>query len=321
MSPVPRISWETAATTAVRLVPPGPTPGPREAARVVADLRRAAEQARGHVREITRLDVPGDGATLVVDRASWIRANLDSFAPVVDDLHVPPSGRLATSALGRGWGRLGEESAGHLVGGVLAALAPRVLGQFDVFHALHGAGGAGRLLLVAPNIHAIGQRLGLVAGDFRLWVCLHEETHRLQYARAPWLAPHLAGLVGTAMVGSDSEVDSATDAITALMSVVEGHADMVMDQVGPGVIPTLPTIRTRFDRRREGRPGLARILGRLLGMEKKLQQYKEGAAFCRHVQQQVGIDRFNRVWDAPERLPDLYELRHPEAWVQRVGLR
>lgn len=318
MSSVPRISWETAASTAVRLVPPGPAPDRMEGAAVVAALRRAADEARGHVQAVTRLEAPGEGATLVVDRASWIRANLDSFAPVIDELHVPSTGRFASTALGRGVVRLREESTGRVVGGALAVLAPRVLGQFDVFHALGSGQGQGRLLLVAPNIHGIGERLGLVADDFRLWVCLHEETHRVQYGRAPWLAPHLAGLVSTAMTAADDEVDRATDAITALMSVVEGHADVVMDQVGPDVIPTLRTIRRRFDSRREGRPGLARILGRLLGMEKKLEQYRVGATFCREAQQRTGIDGFNRIWQGPDMLPDLDELRDPARWVRRV---
>ncbi|SDC06463.1 putative hydrolase/uncharacterized protein, coenzyme F420 biosynthesis associated [Raineyella antarctica] len=320
MSSVPRVSWETAATTAVRLVPPGPTLPVTEAAAVVAGLREASERAQAYVRDLTRMDPPGERPTLVVDRASWIRGNLDSFAGVLDDLHRPATGRLATSALGRGVRAVRDGSTGAMVGGVLAVLAPRVLGQFDVFHGLGGSTDHGRLLLVAPNIHGIGHKLGLDPADFRLWVCLHEETHRVQYQRAPWLADHLAGLVRTAMSGSDREVDAATDGITAVMSVVEGHADVVMDQVGPGVIPTLRSIRARFDKRREGRPGLARIIGKLLGMESKMQQYREGAAFCRAVQAEIGVDGFNRVFEAPGELPDLHELRHPHAWVERTGL-
>ena len=319
MSSVPRVSWAQAATTAVRLIPPGLTPAADETAAVVAGLREASERAQGFVRELTRMDPPGERATLVIDRASWVRGNLDSFATVLDDWHEPATGRFATSVVGRGWVRVREDSAGTLIGGVLAALAPRILGQFDVFHALGDPAGQGRLLLVAPNIHGIGHKLGLDQEDFWLWVCLHEETHRAQYGRAPWMAGYLAGLLHTAMTGSHREVDAATDAITALMSVVEGHADVVMDQVGPKVIPTLRTIRARFDNRREGGPGLARILGKLLGMEKKMQQYREGAAFCREVQASVGIDGFNRVFDAPDRLPDLRDLRRPAGGVERVG--
>lgn len=267
------------------------------------------------------MDPPGDRPTLVVDRQSWIRGNLDSLAPVLADLAEPTTGRFRTSGLGRRVGAVREGSAGAMVGTVLAVLAPRVLGQFDVFHGLRDEFGQGRLLLVAPNIHGIGHRLGLVPADFRLWVCLHEETHRVQYQQAPWLAGHLADLVRTAMTARGEEADRATDGITAMMSVVEGHADVVMDQVGPQVIPTLRTIRARFDKRREGKPGLARILGRLLGMEKKLQQYREGADFCRAVQATVGVDGFNRVFDEPRTLPDLDELRHPATWVARVGRR
>ncbi|WOP17241.1 zinc-dependent metalloprotease [Raineyella sp. LH-20] len=346
MTSLPRVDWATAAATAARLAPAGPVPAPAEAAAVVADLRDASVRAQAYVRELTLLAPPGGRWTYVVDRASWIRANLASFAEVFDDpadsiagatwatgatgatgatelaASPGPFGRLAS-----GVARARDVSAGVAAGAVLSALSPRVLGQFDVFHGVSArtaagdrAGDHGRLLLVAPNIHGLTLRLGLVGADFRLWVCLHEETHRVQYGQAPWMAGHLADLVRTAVSAGPAAADRATDGITALMSVVEGHADVVMDEVGPQVIPTLHTIRARFDKRREGRPGLARILGRLLGMEKKLAQYREGAVFCRSVQRAVGVEGFNRVFDAPETLPTLAEVRDPDRWVRRMGL-
>lgn len=307
MSSLPRVDWATAAATAARLTPAGPVPGPAEAAAVVADLRDASVRAQAYVREITRMDPPGSRRTYVIDRGSWIRADLAGFAEVFDGPDQAGSARIR------------EASAGVMAGAVLSALSPRVLGQFDVFHGLADpAVDRGRLLLVAPNIHAITGKLGLDGADFRLWVCLHEETHRVQYGRAPWLADRLAELVRVAVSAGPAASDHATDAITALMSVVEGHADVVMDQVGPQVIGTLPTIRARFDKRREGRPGLARILGRLLGMEKKLAQYREGAVFCRSVQRLAGVEAFNRVFDSPDLLPSLAEVRDPDSWIRRV---
>ncbi|QGF23928.1 zinc-dependent metalloprotease [Raineyella fluvialis] len=318
MSSLPRVDWATAAATAGRLTPPGSAPAPAEASAVVADLREASVRAQTYVRDITRMDPPGQRRTYVVDRPSWVRANLGSFAEVFTD-PADPAPRHAIAPPSVSVERVRAVSTGAMAGAVLAALSPRVLGQFDVFHGLSApAGERGRLLLVAPNIHGIGQRLGLEGPDFRLWVCLHEETHRVQYGQAPWLAGHLAQLVRTALTGDHRAADAATDAITALMSVVEGHADVVMDEVGPQVIPTLRTIRDRFDKRREGRPGLARILGRLLGMEKKLAQYREGAVFCRSVQRLAGVEGFNRVFDGPDQLPTLGELRDPDRWVRRV---
>lgn len=327
MSSLPRVDWATAAATAARLTPAGPVPAPEEAAAVVADLRDASVRAQAYVRDLTRLDPPGERRTYVVDRASWIRANLASFAEVFTEDPDPSPGLVRP--LAAGVTRVREASTGVVAGVVLSALSPRVLGQFDVFHGVgmgvdagraDPAAGHGRLLLVAPNIHGLTHRLGLAGPDFRLWVCLHEETHRVQYGQAPWLALRLAELVRTAMAAGPAEADEATDAITALMSVVEGHADVVMDEVGPQVIPTLRTIRARFDNRREGRPGLARILGRLLGMEKKLAQYREGAVFCRAVQRSVGVEGFNRVFESAELLPTLVEVRDPDRWVRRVGL-
>ncbi len=324
MSSLPRVDWATAAATAARLTPVGPTPGPAEAAAVVTDLRDASVRAQRYVREITRMDPPGPRRTYVVDRGSWIRANLASFAEVFDGPDGVDRADRADRADRGGPGRAALDrargaSTGAVAGAVLAALSPRVLGQFDVFHGLtEPHADRGRLLLVAPNVHSITHRLGLDGADFRLWVCLHEETHRVQYGRAPWLAGRLADLVRTAMTAEGDASDRATDDIAALMSVVEGHADVVMDEVGPQVIPTLPTIRARFDKRREGRPGLARILGRLLGMDQKLAQYRDGAVFCRSVQRLTGVEGFNRVFDSPDLLPTLAEVGDPDAWVRRV---
>ena len=108
------------------------------------------------------------------------------------------------------------------------------------------------------------------------------------------------------------------DRITAVMSLLEGHADVVMDGVGPAVIPSVNQIRRKFERRRKGASGLDRVLRRLLGFDAKLAQYRNGAAFVRGVMAEVGMDGFNKVWVSPENLPSLAEIGDPVTWVRRV---
>jgi len=218
---------------------------------------------------------------------------------------------------------------------------------------------AGRLLLVAPTIVAIERELEVDPGDFRLWVCLHEETHRVQFSSTGWLAGWLLGevqsLIGELMLEPSQLADRVLSAvrglpeivrgdssgsegagvplldafqtpeqraklagITAVMSLLEGHADVIMDDVGPDVVPTVATIRERFSKRRAGRGGLDQILRRLLGLDAKARQYADGARFVRGVTERVGMDGFNAVWTAPETLPTPAEIADPAAWVARV---
>jgi coenzyme F420 biosynthesis associated uncharacterized protein len=314
--------------------------------------------AVGHVLRVTRM-IPADvaaGATSpdlgdvrVVDRATWAQANTRSMAALTD----PVLGALGRTA------RLPESSAARLagaaeVGSLLALLSTKVLGQYDPY-------GPGRpvLMLVAPNVLGAEQAMRLDGPDFRLWVCLHEQTHAVQFAAAPWLAEHLAGrlaallqdvattsvglsraplreklaLVGRTVVdavrgdlttpldqvfGADQKRELAE--ITAVMALLEGHADVMMDAVGRRVVPTVRTIRARFERRRdgEGAPRLDVVLRRLLGMDAKLAQYRDGAAFVRAVESSVRRDGLNAVWAAPENLPTAREIADPRAWVRRV---
>jgi coenzyme F420 biosynthesis associated uncharacterized protein len=223
-----------------------------------------------------------------------------------------------------------------------------VLGQYEVF-----SGDPGQLLLNAPNIVEIERKLGADARDFRLWVCLHEVTHRTQFTAVPWMRGYFLGEVqafvdasqsgehilerlrrGVATMSDalrDPESRSSVldivqtpaqkailDRLTALMTLLEGHAEFVMDGVGPDVIPTVESIRAKFNQRREGGNPLEKAIRRLLGIEVKMRQYAEGRKFVHGVVERVGMDGFNKVFDSPLTLPRLDELGDPDAWVARV---
>lgn len=358
------VDWDMAVATASRLVRPGPEVTPEEARQAVADLKAYAAQAYDHVAEFTQLRAdPGD-AVAVLDRPGWIHANASGFRTVLEPLiDKLAARRTATTPIPQPViDAVGSKVTGAQTGTLLAFLATKVLGQYELFPPYGQAASdkPGRLLLVAPNIVAAEREMDVDPRDFRLWVCLHEETHRVQFGAVPWLREHLMGeirdfvdatdLDPAAMArrlkaaaaaayaaireglgpesaeGGESLIEAVQtpeqreilDRITALMSLLEGHADYVMDGVGPSVIPSVAVIRARFQaRRRQSTRGEA-ILRRLLGIDAKLRQYRDGERFVRAVVDKVGMEGFNQVWAKPENLPSRAEIADPFAWVERV---
>jgi coenzyme F420 biosynthesis associated uncharacterized protein len=345
------IDWRVATATATRLVPPGPRLPLAEAVAIVEELRELAGTAEKHVRAYTGLDPAGPVSPVaVVDRPDWVRNNIEGFQtlvdPVLEGLVTRPLGPVATA--------IGARATGAEVGALLAYLATRVLGQFELLGPAPDGTDGGRLTLVAPNIVATERALGVEPRDFRLWVCLHEVTHRTQFAAAPWLHAHVRTLLTDYLTAADLDPSAVLarlraalgslagvvrgdsdlslvelvqtpaqreilQRVTGLMSLLEGHADVVMDGVGPSVVPTVADIRDRFEgRRRSGNP-VERIFRRLFGIEMKMKQYAEGARFVRAVVDAVGMDGLNRVWAGAELLPDAEEIRAPQRWLDRVG--
>jgi len=336
------VDWGVAVSLGSRLAGVGPEITGPDAAATVGELRDGATRSTSYVRDFTGLDAPEDTApVLVVDRPGWIRANAHSFAAIIDPLAeklVASKGEPGPIAHA-----VGSRITGAEVGAMLGFLGTKVLGQFDPFHAPHG-----RLLLVAPNIVHVERELEVDPTDFRLWVCLHEETHRVQFTAVPWMRDHLfaemTALVDTVeptrlledlpkkvaelMKGgqkgsllellSSPEQREILDRVTGVMSLLEGHADVVMDGVGPTVIPTVAEIRKKFTRRRGGVGIVDKFLRRLLGMDAKMAQYRDGARFVRTVVDKVGMADFNAVWADAAHLPSKAEIHEPLAWVTRV---
>ncbi|MGP9019452.1 zinc-dependent metalloprotease [Streptomyces sp. BR1] len=364
------VDWNLAVATATRLVRPGPDVSRDEARAVVAELRRHAKSAEEHVRAFTRMipegAEPADTPVLVVDRAGWVKANVAGFREILKPLLDKMQERRGSSPGGAVLGAVGGKVTGVELGMLLSFLSSRVLGQYETFAPATrelpaGAEGGGRLLLVAPNIVHVERELDVDPHDFRLWVCLHEETHRTQFTAVPWLRDHLEGEIQSFL--GETEVDPMTvlerlreaaqsltgsrpegeegdsgrslvelvqtpaqreilSRLTAVMSLLEGHADFVMDGVGPQVVPSVAEIREKFQQRRaKGASRLDQALRKLLGLDAKLRQYRDGERFVRAVVEQVGMDGFNRVWTSPNTLPTKAEIAKPADWVARVHRR
>ncbi len=346
------IDWSLAVRTADRLVPAGPKISAEEAQAAVAELRHASGRATELVTQTARLEAPlDDRGPLIVDRRGWIEVNAASFSQLFDPMVEKLTNRPGKPAPSRVVRTVSGKATGAEIGTLMAFLSTRVLGQFEP--AIGRPASAARLLLVAPNVVDVEQQLEFDPTDFRLWVCLHEETHRVQFTAVPWLRDHVLGLqrdlvadVSGTLEGFGEIVrtvarrlpdavaagglglgelllDDATRArlaeVNAVMALLEGHADVVMDDVGPAHVPSVDYIRRRFDSRREGIGPLDVLVRRLLGVEAKMAQYRDGAAFVRAVQARVGVDGFNRVWSSPQTLPTSEELLDPAMWLARVA--
>ncbi len=339
------VDWDFAATVGAKLVRPAPPVTEYTKRQAIDQLADSARAAEGPVRDVTGLS---EGTAItdarIVDRAEWVRAATESMRIMTGGEKGGASGLAITRRI-----------TGVQTGAVLAFVSSGILGQYDPF-----GPNSGELLLVYPNVIAVERQLRVSPADFRLWVCLHEVTHRVQFRANPWLAQHMSdslavitddngqdvtqvicrlgefvrdrragagraaepnseGMVGLLRAIQSEPQREALDRLLVLGTLLEGHADHVMDAVGPKVVPSVATIRRRFNERRQRKqPPLQRILRTLLGFDAKMSQYTRGKAFVDHVVDEVGMAAFNTVWTSPETLPRPAEVDDPRRWIARV---
>jgi coenzyme F420 biosynthesis associated uncharacterized protein len=374
------IDWDVAISTGVRFARQVPQGSLTDARAVVAELRGLTAVVQQPVRELTGLTSQGPiGPVTVVDRPGWIKANVGGFRVVLEPLAEKLAERSNVGpAAASVFSSIGSRATGMQAGLILAYLSSRVLGQYELFlppgegtssangsngngssngAGTNGAGpGVGRLTLVAPNIVMVERELGVDPHDFRRWVCLHEETHRVQFTSVPWLRGYVQGMMTEFLLASDLDAgaildrmrSAATavagavrggggeneslieamqtpaqrallDKLTAVMTLVEGHGDYVMDAVGPRVVPSVEDIREKFSQRRGSAGRLEQIFRRLLGIDLKMKQYEQGSRFVSTVVEEAGMAGFNKVWTSPETLPTRDELANPREWLERVA--
>ena len=335
------IDTGTARTWAVSTMPTGPKVSSDEAQAVAVELAELAARSQELVRAATGLSAGGDHLVVIADRATWIDSNIRALDVMTRGFETSASAPVRA---------VGSRMTAANIGAALGWLSGHVLGQYEATEE------QGRLLLVAPNLVRTEQAMAVDPVAFRLWVCLHEETHRVQFGAVPWLRSYfldsvrvvlepreLSGMAGVRHIGTvlnhvfdvvrtDADLDLAVIAphedqreainrILALMTVLEGHADVIMDIAGAGYVDELDEIRERFEIRRDTARDHHRILRKLLGLDSKLRQYREGAAFIRAILDRGGMDAVNSLWESPLSLPTLMEISDPNAWWARVVRR
>jgi coenzyme F420 biosynthesis associated uncharacterized protein len=341
------IDWPLAGKVA-RFAAGTPTASPV----LPGDLDALAADAEQRVVEYTGL-IPGTPLPPpeAVDRQLWAEINLAGMRkvldPVVERLQTERAGPLAGPLRGAAGTVLALE-----VGGLTGLLSQRVLGQYELV--LLDPDSKTRLLFLAPNLRDAATRLDVDLDQMVAWVGFHEVTHAVQFSSVPWLRTHLAGLLRELLDSVDMQVDPVAalrklrsredlervvasvregglvtfmagkermaiiDRLQATMAVIEGHAEHVMDAVGRDALRDLDTLRSAMTRRRAERPGLWKLLERLLGLELKLKQYEVGKRFCDEVAERAGVSGLHVVFESPEKLPTWAELEAPETWLRRV---
>jgi coenzyme F420 biosynthesis associated uncharacterized protein len=291
----------------------------------------------------------------VVGRAEWVRVGLGTIREISGSFESRvASGMRAPGPIGGAARSLAGAAAGAEAGLAVGYGARKVLGQYDV--ALTDSDRAPRLLFVGPNLTATHSQLGETPELFLRWIAIHETTHAVQFTAVPWLRDHLASLLSELVEGAASKIDRASlqglvkrvistdprrairsllqgdlarllagpeeartlDRLQAAMSVIEGHAEHVMDAAAASIEPGYGRLRERLNDRRARRGGLGEVISRLLGMEMKLRQYRLGKAFCDAVVAEAGVEALNRVWANPAALPTIAELERPRSWLERA---
>lgn len=338
------IDWGTAADAGRRVGGPGPRSSAVDRARLREDLAELVPDAETLVTAFTGMSVGGfRSRPWVMSRGEWVSANLRGLQRLLEPLAeriVPDDARRSG---------LRRKALGAQIGALLGYVSRKVLGQYDVFLPPDDEG---LLYFVGPNVVETEQRFTMPRRDFRLWISLHEVTHRVQFGGTTWLRGHLASLIGRylATVEVDSkavreqlrraaeEVRAGADwkgasalfllmtpeqrelfaSMQSLMSLLEGHASYVMNTVAVGQVADLDGMRRSLKERRST-GGVEKAFQRAIGFETKVRQYEAGEFFVRSCVDRVGMQGFNLVWDGPENLPTTEEVAAPERWLARVA--
>jgi coenzyme F420 biosynthesis associated uncharacterized protein len=339
------VDWGVATRVARRVAGPDPFSSSYLAASLRDDFAALTRQADELVTSYTGLQGAGPASASVLDRPSWVAANVTSMQQLI----APLTERLG-SKIGRGpLASVGRRVAGTEVGVLLGFLARRVLGQYDL---LVAGKDDGHVYYVGPNILALEKRYAFRPHDFRLWIAIHEVTHRAQFTGVPWLRGYFLSLVeqvlhsvepdprrivealgraanevrngrnplddgGIAAVLASPEQRAVLHRVQALMSLLEGHGNRVMNELGRAHLEGQARMaRVLESRRNSGGP--TSLIYRLLGFEAKMRQYETGEAFLAAVEDEIGPRAVDIAWRGPEWLPTLDELSRPDDWLARV---
>jgi coenzyme F420 biosynthesis associated uncharacterized protein len=341
------IDWNTATLVGDRVAGTGTALSPVERARLLEDFGELVPRSDQLVREFAGLTEGETRARAwVMTRRQWLEANLRGFERVLEPFAAKVVARQGDGAVAK----VRRTVLGAQVGGLLGYLGHRVLGQYDI---LLPPDDDGLLYFVGPNVAGLERKFAFPQRDFRLWLSLHETSHLVQFSSAPWLRGYVTGLMNDYLATVELDpgwlvqgVRRAMEELRsgraeyrgfgwvfllmtpdqremlrrmqAVMSLLEGHANFLMDAVATQRIPQAARFRRTLHERRN-RPGVEKAFQRAIGFDVKVRQYDLGQRFVAHVVASVGMERFNRAWDGAGALPTIDEIRRPEAWVARVA--
>jgi coenzyme F420 biosynthesis associated uncharacterized protein len=341
------VDWRTARAVGARAAGTGAPLSAVDRARLFEDFAEVVPEAERIAGGFTGIEPNGyRSRAWVMTRNQWLGANLRGFERALEPfakklMAMPQTGALA---------KVRRHVLGAQLGGLLGYLGRRVLGQYDMFLPPDDDG---LIYFVGPNVAGIERKFQFPQRDFRMWIALHEVTHRLQFGGAPWLRPHLTGLMDTYLNSVEIDpgwlVDRLQEAVREVrsgggeyrgfgwvfllmtpdqrdvvrkmqsaMSLLEGHASFVMDDVGRSRIKHAEAFQRMLHQRRT-KPGIERAFQKAIGFDVKVAQYDMGQRFVQQVVDRVGMDKFNLVWESSETLPTLEEIARPESWVSRVA--
>ena len=336
------ISWRVVRTIAVALAS-----RTEKASDGDFDYEWAVERAVDPLSRFTGIELPQgppSGRQLrVASRAEWIDFNIEGFGELME----PVLKRAAAGSDNLTWA-IGGATLTAQVGLLLGFLSARVLGQYDTgpLLARERAGEPGKVFFLDGNIAATAGRIAVPVDGLRLWIVLHEMTHALQFEGYPWLRAHLGELLerlispladrlgvretirrlsenmrtggrSVELMMNRSQRESF-DQMQATMSVIEGYSDFVMHNVGRSLVPQYEHLKNRMARSRAHRPPFETAVFRITGLDVKLEQYRLGERFAEAVARREGMEGLNRVWERPENLPTLEEVRDPGIWMTRM---
>jgi coenzyme F420 biosynthesis associated uncharacterized protein len=340
------LDWGAAAGIGRRVAGPGPVTGAAERARLVDDFEDAVGEADDLVQELTGLRLPGPASRpWVMSRGEWVAQNLRGFERLLE----PAAARLVGWRPEGGTAPLRRRLLAAQVGAILGYLGRKVLGQYDLFLPPDDRD---VIYFVGPNVVELERRHRFSRRDFRRWIAFHEVTHRVQFEGVPWLRGYISAqvdsLLGTLDLDARTLLDRlrrvreelAEDAtwremgilfvlmtpeqretfrrMQALMSLLEGHGNYVMDRLSTSRVQGAGRMRQTLQRRRH-RQGFDRMVQRAVGLDVKVRQYDLGERFVAEVSALAGPQGFSRVWERSENLPTLEEVARPADWVARVA--
>ncbi len=347
------IGWDVAEKVAVRIAGREPLADSYHADSLGPDFAELTAEAETLVAEATGLvSTAGPARARVTDRAGWVRANLASFQRMLRPLTGRLGERMPTNPVAA---RVTRTLTGVEVGSLLGWMSTRVLGQYDLLIVDdETAVDQDIVYYVGPNVLALEKRFAFPPREFRLWLALHEVTHRAQFTGIPWLRGYFLSLVEASLGSIEPDpkrflaaLRRAADEVRAgrnpldegglvallatpdqqqvlgqiggMMSLLEGHGDVTMDRAGAGRVASAERFSRVLSQRRASTTGVAKAVQKLIGLDAKLKQYEQGERFIEAVEAEGGPAYLNRAWEGPEMLPSLAEIREPALWMGRVS--